>query len=116
MSASLKEHRGRIQAQGEGLEASENWAQDDPLTAEDGRTLLDKLKAKISKSEARKRTAEFDKAKDLIDRAEQQGGIHAHYGKSFRKSKSSVRVDIEVLGGTAFICVVLGLIIWIFFK
>lgn len=113
---SIKKHRGRIQAQGDGLEASESWAQDEPLTARDGRNLLRKLKGKIPRSEAKKRAAEFKKAEDLINRAEKSGGIHAHYGKSFRKLGTSVRVDIEVLGGTAFVCILLAVLIWVILK
>lgn len=108
-----KEHRGRIQAQGGGLEASENWAQDDPLTAKKGRSLLQKLRAKISSQERKKRAGHFRKAEDLIDRAEQTGGLKAHFGKSFQDAGSDIRVDVEVLGGTAFICAVLALIIWV---
>jgi hypothetical protein len=33
-------HRGRIQAQGNGVEKSENWSQDNPLTSVDGLELL----------------------------------------------------------------------------
>ena len=109
-----KKHRGRIQAQGDGLEASENWAQDEPLTAKDGKTLLQRLKDKIPKKELKKREKEFDKAEDLIDRSESTGGLHAHYGKSFqRDSDSDVRVDVEVLGGTAFVCIVFIFLLWV---
>jgi hypothetical protein len=40
-------HRGRIQAQGNGVEKSENWSQDDPLTATQGLTLLNDLSLDI---------------------------------------------------------------------
>ncbi|MEM9847636.1 MAG: hypothetical protein AAF847_07090 [Bacteroidota bacterium] len=43
-----KEHRGRWQAQGGGLKESESWAQEDPLSKEDGLKLLNKLREKIS--------------------------------------------------------------------
>lgn len=107
-----KAHRGRIQAQGGGLEASESWSQDEPLTAKQGRTLLQQLKAKLSKKERRERKHHLEKLEDLIDRAEETGGLHAHYGKSFQDPGSDIRVDVEVLGGTAFVCVVLAIILW----
>jgi hypothetical protein len=107
-----KEHRGRIQAQGGGLEASENWAQDEPLTADEGRSLLQRLKAKLSRKERKQRKHHLKKLEDLIDRAEDTGGLHAHFSKSFQDDESDVRVDIEVLGGTAFICAVLAIILW----
>lgn len=70
---SKKEHRGRIQAQGEGLEASESWAQDGPLTAKQGLRLLRRLKKKIPKNELEKREKEFQKAESYIRRASQMG-------------------------------------------
>ena len=82
-----KAHRGRVQAQGGGLEASESWSQDEPLTAKQGRTLLQQLKAKLSKKERRER-------------------------KHHQDPGSDIRVDVEVLGGTAFVCVVLAIILW----
>lgn len=107
-----KEHRGRIQAQGGGLEASESWSQDKPLTADKGRSLLQRLKAKLSRKERRERKQHLKKAEDLIDRAETSGGLHAHFSKSFQDDESDIRVDVEVLGGTAFICAVLAIILW----
>jgi len=37
-------HRGRIQAQGSGVEKSESWAKDEPLTYEEGLALIEELK------------------------------------------------------------------------
>ena len=112
---SKKEHRGRIQAQGEGLEASESWAQDEPLTAKKGLRLLRRLKKNISETDAEKREKQFQKAEDYIKRASQVGGLDPHK-KTFKKKDSDVRVDIEILGGKAFVgvLVILILIFWIF--
>ncbi len=44
-------HRGRLQAQGENLEESENWAQDEPPTIKDGLKMVERLKEKISNKE-----------------------------------------------------------------
>ncbi|MFN8256255.1 MAG: hypothetical protein U0W24_11230 [Bacteroidales bacterium] len=60
------EHRGRIQAQGENLEASESWTQSLPLTKSDGFEMLEKLKIKIPKKEALIRNHAFEKAKHFI--------------------------------------------------
>lgn len=38
-------HRGRIQAQGEKLEASEAWSQNEPPTKIEGLLMLDKIKS-----------------------------------------------------------------------
>ena len=47
-----KKHRGRIQAQGNGVEKSVTWSQDEPLSREQGKTLLQQLKG----SSARRNT------------------------------------------------------------
>lgn len=106
--SNTKKHRGRIQAQGGGLEESESWAQDDPLTAKKGLQLLGLLKRKIPKSECDLREKEFQKAEKLIRRIEQGGGIDAKFSRSFRtKGTKDVRVDIEVLSGRAFVAILI---------
>ncbi len=110
---SEKKHRGRIQAQGGGLEESVNWAQDDPLTKEDGLVLLSELKKKLSDKEFKKRAQQFEQAERYIENVE--GGIDAVKKKTFRNRKTKdVRVDIEVLAGTAFIIVLLFVLLVIF--
>ncbi len=97
------EHRGRIQAQGENLEASESWAQNEPLTKQEGLALLVKLKNKIPKKEADIRVNEFVKAKQFIE----QGPHEVIAGKISRsfvvKGTKKERVDIEIQKGIAFI-------------
>ncbi len=68
-------HRGRLQAQGENLEASEAWSQNEPPTKKDGLTMLEKLRKKISKSEAKKREKAFIKAHKYIEQASINGGL-----------------------------------------
>ena len=60
------EHRGRIQAQGEKLEASESWALNEPLTKSEGQKLLENLKNKIPKNEEKIREIAFKKATKFI--------------------------------------------------
>lgn len=60
-------HRGRIQAQGDKLEESESWAQNEPLTKKEGLSLLEKLKNKIPKKEAEIRKKPFKKAERFIN-------------------------------------------------
>lgn len=57
----LKKHRGRIQAQGGGLEKSESWAQDEPLTVEDALDILNRLKEKLPPNVLKIRSREFEK-------------------------------------------------------
>ena len=57
-------HRGGIQAQGGGLEESENWAKETPPTWEEGVGMLEKLKTKLPEKELENR-------KELLSKAEQ---------------------------------------------
>lgn len=96
-----KPHRGRIQAQGKGLEKSVSWSQDEPLTRQQGKTLLQQLKALLTTREHAERTEQLDQAEHYIDHA---NDIEAPEKRRFlnRKTKD-VRIDIEVLAGRAFV-------------
>lgn len=107
-----KKHRGRIQAQGGGTEKSESWAQDEPLSKEDGLSLLEKLKSRMTKKELQLRERQFDDAERYIENAE--GGLDAVKKKTFRNRKTKdVRVDIEILSGIAFLSIV-GFFLYLF--
>ena len=98
------EHRGRFQAQGGGLEESENWAQEKPLSVNIALRLLRQLIAKLKPKDYERRRNEFAKAEQFVIEAGENGGIYAHKGKSFKvKGSKDERVDIEVLGGKAFV-------------
>ena len=97
-------HRGRIQAQGKELEASEAWSQNKPPTKNDGLTLLQKLKNKISKPEAQIREKAFIKAGKYIEQAAKNGGLHATSFATFKvQGKPKERIDIEIRNGVAFV-------------
>lgn len=86
------------------------------MSAEDGLGLLEKLRSKIPEKEAKIREKEFEKAADLIRRAEENGGIDAKYSQTFKtKGTNHVRVDIEILGGRAFVTLLLIIfvLIWL---
>ena len=101
-----KKHRGRIQAQGNGSEKSVTWSQDEPISREQGKTLLQRLKALLSTkehAERAERAEQFEQAERYIDGA---NGIEASERRTFQNRKTKdVRVDIEVLAGRAFIAV-----------
>lgn len=104
MTDQESKHRGRVQAQGNKLEASEAWSQDTPPTVEDGLNFLQQLADKITKSEFLVREKEFKKAAQFIKQAGDNGGIDAKVSKTFKKKGTKdVRVDIEVIKGTAFV-------------
>ncbi|MEL6972046.1 MAG: hypothetical protein AAFZ63_00820 [Bacteroidota bacterium] len=70
-----KKHRGRIQAQGDGLEKSESWAQDDPLTKEEGLSLLKRLWNSLTKKEKEVREKPYKDATQYIENVD--GGTGA---------------------------------------
>jgi hypothetical protein len=109
-----KPHRGRIQAQGGGLEASESWSQDEPLTKGQGLSLLSKLKEKLSPREQELREKPFADAERFIKGA--KGGVQAPLSQSFQNRKTKdVRVDIEVWNGFAFIsiAIIILIVLWL---
>ena len=110
------QHRGRIQAQGDGLEESEAWASEKPPTWEEGLNFIEKLKNKLSKRDKELRKKPFKKAERFIKNAGQNNGVDAPVSKTFsNKEKPEIRVDIEVRKGIAFvtILIILVLIYWL---
>ncbi|MEQ8704175.1 MAG: hypothetical protein RIC19_09665 [Phaeodactylibacter sp.] len=108
-----KAHRGRIQAQGGGLEASESWSQTEPLSKEKGLSLLKRLRNKLSPEDQALRERPFEEAGRFINQTE--GGIDAPVRKSFNnRQRRSIRVDIEVWSGTAFVSIILiiTIVLW----
>lgn len=105
-----KKHRGRFQAQGEGIEKSESWAQDEPISKIDGLSLLEKLWNKLTQKERDIREKPYEDAKRYVENVD--GGIDAVVKKSFKNRRTKdVRIDVEVLGGTAFL-MILGLLFY----
>ncbi|MBN1463997.1 MAG: hypothetical protein JW922_10040 [Paludibacteraceae bacterium] len=97
-------HRGRIQAQGENLEESQSWAQEEPPTKTDGLNMLQKLMNKLSKKDREIRRKPCEKAKKFIENAAENGGVDATVFKSFYvKDTDKERIDIEVRQGIAFV-------------
>ncbi len=96
-------HRGRIQAQGENLEASEAWSQDEPPKKKEGLTMLEILRNKIPKFEAKKRYKAFEKASKFIEQGPYEI-VNSPIVRSFKvKGTMYERVDIEIQKGKAFI-------------
>jgi hypothetical protein len=97
-------HRGRVQAQGGGVEESVPWAQPRPPTARDGHRMLTDLHAKLAPSEQRHRESAFEQARQFADITAQSGGT-GPTKKSFplKPRPDHRRVDIEVHKGLAFV-------------
>ncbi|GAC1475310.1 MAG: hypothetical protein NVSMB9_27520 [Isosphaeraceae bacterium] len=98
-------HRGRVQAQGGGVEESEPWTQDDPLLVADGQQKLVVLRDKLIPVEQAFRHGAFLDAHRFMERAADAGGARAGTKKSYPQPtrKDQRRVDIEVHKGLAFI-------------
>ncbi len=58
-----RQHRGRIQAQGEQLEVSVDWNQDTPLTVDEGLALLVKLEAQLTRADRAQRRTGLEQAR-----------------------------------------------------
>jgi hypothetical protein len=99
-----KPHRGRIQAQGGGIEKSESWAQDEPLSLESGLNLIDNLKKQLTKKELAVREEAFEKLSKLVNK-NSRNGIDAQVVVSFYADEDTTdeRVDLEVRKEKAFI-------------
>jgi len=97
-------HRGRIQAQGKNIDQSEAWLQENSPTEKEGVEMIERLKAKIPKQEAKLREQAFEKAEKFIKRASQSNGIDAPANITFRvEGSKQERIDIEIKKGKAFI-------------
>lgn len=96
-------HRGRFQAQGNGLQESTPWNQSDPLTKTEAKVLLKRLSDNLTPKDLAIRQDCFDKANTIVSRAPSYG-VDAQYIKSFTPKKpiKDIRVDIEVRKGNAF--------------
>src|ERR1700733_14443697 len=100
------EHRGRFQGQGNKLEESEHWSQNEPLTIEDGLKKIRALKNKLKPKDLRLRFEAFNECEKFIEKASRNGGIDVT-NLPYRYSKSWVvygeeRVDLEIHKGVAF--------------
>lgn len=102
------QHRGRFQAQGgkaQGLQESESWSQDDPLSAAEGHVLLRTLHDKLTAADQQLRQVAFADAHSYIDSAMAAGGV-GQIIKTFPRGKlrrTDPRVDVEVIKGLAFV-------------
>lgn len=97
-------HRGRIQAQGGGLEASVPWSQMDPPTASEGLSMVESLKAQLTSKQLKVRAKGFQQAERFIKNAGKAGGVSAPVSRTFlTQGTKDIRVDIEVITGQAFV-------------
>lgn len=105
MTASQPRHRGRLQAQGGGVEESEAWARTTPLSATEAHKMLHALHSKLSPREQTYRDQAFKDAHKFINNAACCNGVRAQIRKSYPMPPrpDHRRVDIEVIAGEAFV-------------
>jgi hypothetical protein len=98
-------HRGRVQAQGNNLEKSVNWAQGTPVTLTQGLQFLAMLKAQLTPQQVAERADGFAQAEAFMRRAAASGGVCAQDIRSSLSfpGRGPIRVDIEVRQGKAFV-------------
>lgn len=95
-------HRGRIQAQGGGFEASVAWSQLKPPTLSEGLAMVEALKTQLTTKQINARARGFSQAERFINNAGNAGGVSAPVSRSFPQG-NAIRVDIEVITGEAFV-------------
>ncbi|WP_353932039.1 hypothetical protein WJM97_05505 [Okeanomitos corallinicola TIOX110] len=111
MSNSQAPYRGRVQAQGDDIKEkggySHSWAEEKPVTDEEGLSFLAKIERECSNSQKAQRKKAFDKARRFVKNASKQGGVGPEsQPPSFQDPKRTVnnaRVDIEIRSGITFI-------------
>ncbi|MFE1746639.1 hypothetical protein [Coleofasciculus sp. H7-2] len=107
-------YRGRVQAQGEDIQQdggySHPWAQNNPVTDQDGLSFLAKIEGQCSEPQKALRKIPFAKARRFVKQASEQGGVgpetqpHSFQDpKRDRRKYNSVRVDIEIVSGLTFV-------------
>lgn len=95
-------HRGRVQAQGGGVEESEAWAQSDVPNKSDGYCMTVSLKRKLRKKDLKKRERSFKKLDKFIGNAPSAGYDYSSQSYTPFPPQGDVRVDVEIKKGKAF--------------
>lgn len=104
MARKQNPHRGRFQAQGAGLEKSVRWERDSSITKIEGYEYLDKLQQKLTPAELKARKDCFQRARVFVSRVPSNGIVAPVYHSCTpQPPQRSIRVDIEVRAGVAFI-------------
>ena len=76
---------------------------------------MDKLKKLLTPKELKARDKQIQQAKRYIENV--NGGVDAIKKKAFVNVKEKTRIDIEILGGTAFVIILLlAVLLWYFYS
>jgi len=96
-------NRGRFQAQGNTTEKSSPWATNDNVYKQTGIDLIDNLQNQLTQNELNERNVAVQKARNFINASSPDGVLPMK--KSFFNNiqTRSIRIDIEVNAGLAFL-------------
>ena len=111
MSSPETPYRGRLQAQGEDIRKnggySYPWAQNTPVTDEEGLLFLSKIESQCSEPQYIQRKQAFAKARRFINNASKEGGVgpesQPHSFQDNKRKIKDARVDIEIGSGLTFV-------------
>jgi hypothetical protein len=113
MSSSQAPYRGAVQAQGSDITKkggyTRSWAEDKPVTDEEGLSFLAKIEGECNNSQKAERKQAFKKARRFVEKAHEQpeGGVgpesQPHSFQDPKRTVSNARVDIEIGRGLTFI-------------
>lgn len=104
MAKKQKPYRGRFQAQGAGLEKSVCWGRNSSITKNEGYEYLEKLQQKLTPAELKAREDCFQRARVFVSRVPSNGiAAPVHHSFTPQPPQKSIRVDIEVNAGIAFV-------------
>lgn len=98
-------NRGRIQAQGGGLEKSRSWTMETIPTKPDGHNYIKELKDELTPTELSVRTQCFERATKWVNNAPSKGYVAVTpIMMTFKPSPpmKDIRVDGEIHSGAAF--------------
>jgi hypothetical protein len=95
-------HRGRVQAQGGGIEKSEPWAGLASPTEDQLLEMVNRLEQNLSVTERSEREVPLKEVRKYIRDAAKKGGVDAPVSKTFSNPKSRhIRIDLQVFTGRA---------------
>lgn len=97
-----KQNRGRIQAQGTGVEESESWCVELPPNKSRGYIMIEALKVKLNHKALRQRKVPFKKAKRFVETAPNVGWDVSTQSYAACPPYKDARVDVEIIKGRAF--------------
>jgi RHS repeat-associated protein len=97
-------NRGRIQAQGSGLQVSQAWVQPEPPTASAGVAMLNAVWGQLTNRDQRMRNVAYQQLRNFIS-SRPPAGITAPFSRSWTNpgvAGSTARMDLEIITGSAF--------------